>query len=253
MWNIKTFVSLPSTQTLARDSLSRGEARHGDIFIAEHQSQGRGRYDDRTWHDEAGKNLLMSVVLTEIPKHLQDKMQFITALSAVATIRSFLASEINESSSNRVTLKWTNDILLDGKKISGVLSEAIWSGASFKGVVLGIGMNINQEIFSDTISDKAIALKNFLHYSIPIEKVRDTFLEILQHTISHYSSSAMLMDDLRNELEWMRKIKNFSLTESNGTKADGLRYDGISNDGALRVITIDGKIKIYQNATLHVL
>ena len=88
MWNIKTFVSLPSTQTLARESLSRGEAQHGDVFITEHQSQGRGRYDDRTWHDEAGKNLLMSIVLTEIPNHLQDKMQFIAALSAVATIRS---------------------------------------------------------------------------------------------------------------------------------------------------------------------
>ena len=253
MWNIHTFASLPSTQTLARESLSRSDAQHGDVFIAEHQSQGRGRYDDRIWHDEARKNLLMSVVLTEIPNHLQDKMQFIAALSAVATIRAFLVNEIDEFSCQRVKLKWTNDILLDEKKISGVLSEAIWSGASFKGVVLGIGMNINQENFSDSILDKAIALKSVLHNEIPIEKVRDTFLEILQNTINHYSSSAMLMDDLRNELEWMRSIGNFSLTEPDGTKAERLRYDGISNDGALRVITTDGDIKIYQNATLHIL
>ncbi len=250
MWNIQTFTSLPSTQTLARETLSRGVAGHGDVFISEHQTEGRGRYDDRTWHDESGKNLLMSVVLTEIPNHLQDKMQFITALSVLASIRSILA---NESSSDRVTLKWTNDILFDGKKISGVLCEAIWSGASFKGVVLGIGININQENFTESISEKAIALLNVLRYAIPIEKVRDMFLEILQNTISYYSSSVMLMDDLRNELEWMRSIEKFSLTESDGTKAEGLRYDGISNDGALRVITTDGDTKIYQNATLHIL
>ncbi len=253
MWNIQTFASLPSTQTFARESLSRGGANHGDVFIAEHQTEGRGRYDDRTWHDEAGKNLLMSIVFTKIPNHLQDKMQFIAALSVVATIRSILASQINEFSNDRVRLKWTNDILLDEKKISGVLSEAIWSGSSFKGVVLGIGMNINQENFSGSLSNKAIALKNVLHYSIPIEKVCGTFLEILQKTIRNYSSSAMLMDDLRNELEWMRSIKSFSLTEPDGTKAEGLRYDCISNDGELRVITVDSDIKIYQNATLHIL
>jgi len=250
MWNIQAFTSIPSTQILARDNLSSGMAKHGDVFIAEHQSQGRGRYNDRIWHDEAGTNLLMSVVLTEIPNHLQDKMQFITALSALAAISQLLENEIPDFSLDRIQLKWTNDILLDGKKISGVLSEAIWSGPSFKGVVLGIGMNINQENFSDTISDQAIALKNILHYAIPIERVRSLFLEILQNTISDYSSSAMLMDELRSELEWMRSIKSFSLTEPDGTKSEGLRYDGISNDGALRVITSDGDIKIYQNATL---
>jgi len=253
MWNIQTYAELPSTQTLARDLLAEDQARHGDVFIALHQTGGRGRYEDRTWHDEPGSNLLMSIVLTDVPPHLQDKMQFIAALSALATIRTLLAREIRDFKPERVQLKWTNDILVDGKKVSGVLSEAIWSGTAFKGVVLGIGVNINQEYFSDDISDKAIALKNVLKYSIHLERTYNLLLGTLQYTLSHYSSSAMLMDDLRTELEWMRSVKQFSLTNPDGTKAEGLRYDGISNDGALRVLNADGAIQIYQNATLDLL
>ena len=61
----------------------------------------------------------------------------------------------------------------------------------------------------------------------------------------------MLMDDLRAELDWMYEMENFSLTEPGGTKAEGLRYDGITDDGALRTIAEDGSFRIYQNATLQ--
>ena len=250
MWNIQTFAELPSTQTLARERLSSGAAKHGDVFIALHQTGGKGRYDDRIWHDEAGANLLMSIVLTEIPLHLADRMQFVTAISVLATIRTLLGQELREFAPERVQLKWTNDILVDGKKISGVLSEAVWSGSILKGVVLGVGMNINQEYFSDPIALRAIALRHILRFSIPLERVRDLFLATLDYTLSHYSSLALLLSNLRKELEWMRHIESFSLTEPDGTKAEGLRYDGITDDGALRIIAAGGEKRIYQNATL---
>lgn len=250
MWNIQTYAELPSTQTLARERLASGEAKNGDVFVALHQSGGKGRYDDRIWHDEAGANLLMSVILTEIPNHLADKMQFVTALSVLATIRTLLTREIRQFDPERVKLKWANDILVDGKKISGILSEAIWSGNSLKGIVLGIGININQENFSQTLKENAIALKHLLRYSIPLEQARDLLLGTIQFTVLHYSSAAMLMNDLRIELEWMRHIESFSLSEPDGTKAEGLRYDGINDDGAMQVITPDGGKRIYQNATL---
>ena len=88
MWNIETYAELPSTQSLARERLSSGNARHGDVIVALHQTEGRGRYSARIWHDEPEQNLLLSVVLTEIPSHLSDKMQFVAALSTLATIRS---------------------------------------------------------------------------------------------------------------------------------------------------------------------
>ena len=50
MWNIQTFTELPSTQALAKQKLQSGDARHGDVFAAMHQTEGRGRYADRIWH-----------------------------------------------------------------------------------------------------------------------------------------------------------------------------------------------------------
>lgn len=251
MWNIETFAELPSTQTLARERFSSGAARHGDVFVALHQTGGKGRYEDRIWHDEADQNLLMSIVLTEIPSHLTGKMQFVTALSVLATIRALLGQEMRDFVAERVQLKWVNDILVDRKKVSGILCEGIWSGNILKGIVIGVGMNINQEYFSEKIAPRAIALKHILRFSIPLERARDLLLATLQYTLAHYSSSLLLMNDLRSELEWMCELKNFSLTEPDGTKAEGLRYDGITDDGALIVFSQDGNKRIYKNATLN--
>ncbi|MEP7235750.1 MAG: biotin--[acetyl-CoA-carboxylase] ligase [Ignavibacteriota bacterium] len=250
MWNITSFAELPSTQSLARERFASGDARHGDVFVALHQTGGRGRYRERVWHDEAGSNLLMSIVLTEIPLHLYDKIQLLSALSILATIRSLLSREIRDFSPERVQLKWPNDVLLDGKKVAGVLCDGIWSGENFRGVVIGIGMNINQEYFEKEITHRAIALKNVLKFSVPLDTARDLLLATIQFTLSHYTTAIQLISDIRTELEWMRSIPEFKISEPDGTKADGLRYDGITDEGALRVIASDGTLRIYQNATL---
>src|SRR5690349_5938872 len=91
MWNIQTFTEIPSTQKLAKENFHAGMAKHGDVFAALHQTEGAGRYPDRTWYDEFGANLLMSIVLTDIPPHLQDKMQFVAALSVLTIVRTQLS------------------------------------------------------------------------------------------------------------------------------------------------------------------
>ena len=126
MWNIQTFVELRSTQLLARERLSSGAAKHGDVFIASHQTEGKGRYNDRIWHDEPGANLLMSIVLTDIPEDLHDLMQFAASLCAKGAISAVLDDHFTyEFDSSRIRLKWPNDILLDGKKIAGILAKSI--------------------------------------------------------------------------------------------------------------------------------
>ncbi len=250
MWNIQTFDELPSTQILARERFYLGYGKHGDVFIAQHQTSGKGRYENRIWHDEGGMSLLMSIILTEIPPYLQNKMQFVAALSVLSTIRNLLRHEIRDFAAERIQLKWPNDILADGRKISGILTESIWSGETLKGMIIGIGININQDHFSGEISQRAIALKHILKFSSSIERVRDLFLATLEDSLAHYSLPDVLLHDLRRELEWMRKIENFSLTESNGTKREGLRYDGITDDGVLKVILPDNSKQTHQNATL---
>jgi BirA family biotin operon repressor/biotin-[acetyl-CoA-carboxylase] ligase len=248
MWNIETFAELDSTQKLARERLANGTAKHGNVFVALHQTAGKGRYPNRIWHDEPGTNLLMSIILTKIPDHLDNKMQFIAALAVVETVRTLLGKQTSE----RVQLKWTNDILIDKKKVSGIVSEAIWTGSILKGVIIGIGINVNQVNFSDEISGRAISLKHLLHHSLAPEEVRDLLLEKIENTLRRYPSSELLMTSLRTELEWMRHLENISLIESDGTKAARLRYDDITDDGALQCRTPDGSKRIYHNATLTI-
>ncbi|MDP4219449.1 MAG: biotin--[acetyl-CoA-carboxylase] ligase [Bacteroidota bacterium] len=253
MWNIQTFSELESTQTLARDQLARSRAKHGDVFIALHQTGGKGRYSDRLWHDEAGANLLMSVVLQEVPKHLQDKMQFVVALADLQAIRKLLLQIAPSFNIDRVKLKWTNDILIDKMKVSGILSEAIWSGPELKGVVLGIGINVNQRSFPADVASLAMSLSSVIHQTISLDAVRDMLLSELELALREYTTSGKLISALRTELEWMRSIESFSLLEPGGTKAEGLRYEGIGDSGELRVIAADSTIRTYQNATLNLL
>jgi BirA family biotin operon repressor/biotin-[acetyl-CoA-carboxylase] ligase len=254
MWNIQTFTEIPSTQKLAREKLQAGEASNGDVFATLHQTEGTGRYPDRPWLDEFGANLLMSVVLTDIPNHLHNKMQFIAALSILTTLRTQLSIRGKrqgvEFDTSRVRLKWTNDILIDNKKVSGIVADAIWSGETLKGIVLGIGININQENFPEEIAGHATSLKLITDIDFPVDRTRALVLSMLQFSLEYYTAES-LITRLSEELRWMKNINSFSLTEPDGTKSEGLRYEGITNDGALVAISPDEEKRIFQNGSLH--
>jgi BirA family biotin operon repressor/biotin-[acetyl-CoA-carboxylase] ligase len=250
MWNIQTFAELPSTQTLARTKLDNGVANHGDVFIALHQSEGRGQYNWRLWYDEPGANLLLSTILTEVPPAVIDLMQFVAGLSVLTTIRTSLSKEILSFDENRVRLKWPNDILLDGKKISGILSEAVWSGQSLKGIILGVGINVNQQRFAEPIITKATSLRAVLSHPFTLETIRDLFLATLASTLEKYSDRHTLLADLRRELLWMSSLPKVSATQPDGFTILGSRILGISDSGALHISTRDGVEQLLQSATI---
>ncbi len=250
MWNIETYTELPSTQKLAKEKLQNGTAKNGDVIAALHQTEGRGRYADRVWLDELGANLLMSVILTEIPNHLQDKMQFLTALSIQRTLQTQLAirsPRYEEFDIERVQMKWPNDVLIDGKKISGIVADAVWSGEIFKGIVIGIGLNVNQDKFPENLN--ATSMKLYTGSRIPVERTRSLVLSMLQFSLEYYTPER-LIKRLREELEWMKNT-SFSLLEPDGTKFEGLQYEDITPDGELMIRTPDGEVRIFQSGSLQ--
>jgi BirA family biotin operon repressor/biotin-[acetyl-CoA-carboxylase] ligase len=114
-------VETPSTQTMAPD-----DAQHGTVALAEHQSAGRGRLG-RVWVDEAGAGLSFSVVLRPPPPVARWPELTLVAARAVAGAIGPAA-----------TIKDPNDVLVDGKKVAGILAEAS------EHVVLGIGVNVGE-------------------------------------------------------------------------------------------------------------
>ena len=115
------------------DLLSAGTdgAPHRTVRAADHQTAGRGRLD-RTWETPPGVNLLVSILLRDVPAHPHEVTQRV-ALAAIDAARVTCGAE--------AVLKWPNDLLLDGRKLAGVLAQFGTSPAgSF--VVVGIGLNI---------------------------------------------------------------------------------------------------------------
>lgn len=110
-------------------------AGEGVAVLADAQSKGKGRYA-RTWHSPPGKNIYLSIILRP-PVALDEtpRIPILAGVTAAETIEYFCAG--------RVFLKWPNDVLLDGKKICGILSQLKVVDEKTYFIVLGIGINVN--------------------------------------------------------------------------------------------------------------
>lgn len=123
-YKLISFDKIPSTQTYALDMVASGTARDHTIVMAEAQSAGRGRYR-RTWVSHHG-NFYASFIFSAPER--DPRLSYMVAVAIAETIMSFGVIP---------TIKWPNDILIDGKKVCGVLIE--YAGAF---VIVGIGINI---------------------------------------------------------------------------------------------------------------
>jgi BirA family biotin operon repressor/biotin-[acetyl-CoA-carboxylase] ligase len=123
-----------STQTIAHSLVAQG-ADEGTLVIAEQQNAGHGRMG-RKWHSPKGKGLWMSLILKpSIPLQFMPQL---TLLVAVALCRSI--SHVTELP---VGIKWPNDLLIEGKKVSGILLESSAEDEKLKHIVAGVGISVN--------------------------------------------------------------------------------------------------------------
>ncbi len=127
-----------STNDLARESAARGDAE-GQVFITEHQTAGRGK-PGRKWISPAGKNLLFSIMLRPpVGAHQAPLITQIACRSVAAVLEKHYAV--------KSTFKRPNDILVNGKKLCGVLTEAATrSDGDLESVIVGIGLNVNSAV-----------------------------------------------------------------------------------------------------------
>lgn len=123
--------------------------RHGDVFTADFQTAGRGRLDHR-WESARGLNLMFSVVLDVSSVRLAEA---VTLPLAVGLAVAESAVKICPPLLGRVSVKWPNDVLVDGLKLAGILCERDGDN-----VIAGVGINVNQRDFPEEISSRAVSL-----------------------------------------------------------------------------------------------
>lgn len=133
---IQVHKSLESTNKTAKEMADSG-AEHGTIIISDCQTKGRGRYS-RNFFSPSGGGLYMSIVLRPEAMHFKNPTS-VTAFAAVSVCEAI------ESISTKVPrIKWVNDIFIDGKKVCGILTEAVtdFESGGLDWIVLGIGINV---------------------------------------------------------------------------------------------------------------
>lgn len=166
------FDELKSTNYFLSEKLKVDNSiAEGLVICADYQTQGRGQATN-SWESERGKNLLFSLLLRPINIFASEQFLIsqIVALSIKDVLETFLGQQIS--------IKWPNDIYFQEKKIAGILIKNTLCGSTIKESIVGVGLNVNQEIFvSDApnpISMKLIAQKEF-DRRLVLEKILQRF------------------------------------------------------------------------------
>ncbi len=144
------FDEVDSTNIRAKLSGETGGA-HGTLFVANEQLSGRGR-KGRSWETPKGSSIAMTFLLR--PKIDIQNISGLTILSAVA-----VAKALRDVASIEAKIKWPNDVVVNGKKICGILTEMSSEGTDINYVVVGIGINIFMTEFEPELSDKATSVR----------------------------------------------------------------------------------------------
>ncbi len=142
------YTETTSTNDRAVEGAAAGAA-HGTVYAADHQSAGRGRLG-RVWHSPAGAGLYFSVVL-HVPAAA---VPLLTLTCGVA-----VAEGLRASTGLTPQLKWPNDIWVDGRKVGGILAEAVQVAGDPAVVVVGIGVNVGRAALPPEVADRATSLE----------------------------------------------------------------------------------------------
>lgn len=165
--------SIPSTNVQARELAQKG-APEGTLVVAEEQTGGKGRLG-RSWHSPGGKGLWFSLIFR--PQTIPAQAAQLTILAAVA-----MAEAIRKETGLPAGIKWPNDLLLDGKKICGILTEMSAEMERVNHLVLGAGINVDQseEDFPEELKDTATSLLLALNRPVPRVKLLQSILASIE-------------------------------------------------------------------------
>lgn len=144
--------SVDSTNNYARQLLSDGKPVEGTLISAENQLNGRGQAGN-TWTAEAGKNLTLSVIL--YPNFLEADKQFFLNMAICLAVKDFCEEVLQED----IKIKWPNDIYFEDEKLGGILIENTVSGSKLSTSVVGIGLNVMQTKFPESVPNACSFVK----------------------------------------------------------------------------------------------
>lgn len=228
------FDSLPSTNLEAAKRAAEGAAE-GLCVVAKEQTAGRGRRQ-RQWVSPAGAGLYFSIILR--PQFDQSLWPLLTLMAAVAAHDALLAAASLETD-----VKWPNDILVDEKKLCGILAETV-DTQSGRAVVVGVGINVRQNAFPPELETIATSVEAATGVTPELANLLES---LVRELATHYDVLNQPGGNEEIVRSWCKRSsycegKVIRVTDGTETLVGTTR--GLERDGALRVETDDGEIRV---------
>jgi BirA family transcriptional regulator, biotin operon repressor / biotin---[acetyl-CoA-carboxylase] ligase len=234
---IRYFATTGSTNEQAGRWAEAG-AGHLSLVAAGEQSAGRGRLG-RTWLSPAGASLAFSLVLREVSA----QPQVISRLSGLGALA--VSDAFQKLYAVNGQIKWPNDVLVERRKVCGILPETVWSGSQLLAVILGIGINVGAEV----LQEKALADPDRLVFPVttletvlgnkpdPLALLK-AVLESLVGWLPRLAEPGFLQtwqERLAFQDEWI-----FITQPENKPELEG-RIAGLDESGSLEIVTRSGE------------
>ena len=233
---IKFLDEVDSTNALAKHASENG-APHGALFIADRQTAGRGRRG-RAWDSPSGVNIYFSLICK--PEFAPDKASMLTLVMAHAVAKS-----IRTVTGLEAMIKWPNDIVVNGKRVCGILTEMSAEQDYIHYVVIGVGINVGKQEFTGDIAEKATTLEHEGDKPVDRSKLLVNIVEQFEedyHYFLEYQNLSTLVDSYQSML--INLEKEVRILDPKG-EWEGIAK-GITQTGELLVVDKTGKeIEVY--------
>jgi len=214
---------------------ARAGAREGLCILAREQTAGRGRLD-RSWQSPKDAGLYFSIVLR--PKLKMRLWPLITLMAALA-----VSDALMKACGLRVDIKWPNDLCVKDKKLGGILAETIDTEKG-PAAIVGIGINLFSHSLSDTIRDTATSVESETAAEVEVESLLQALLQAMSERYEVLQSPKGEEHTIR---EWCAN-SSFAFDRQVRVSLDSDSFvgttRGLESDGALRVETEAGRIRV---------
>lgn len=214
--------------------LAEESTPHGTLVVAEEQTDARGRRG-RSWQAPAGSNIYFSLVLR--PRVAADKAPMLTLVMALSVARA-----VSKQCGLEAKIKWPNDIVVNKKKVCGILTEMTLEGRNIAYVIVGVGINVNQQEFPEDIRETATSLRR---ESGKVFSREELLQKVLKYFEADYESFLKTenMSLLRNEYNgWLvNRGVQVKVLEPSGEYTGTAQ--GINENGELLVERENGQLE----------
>jgi BirA family biotin operon repressor/biotin-[acetyl-CoA-carboxylase] ligase len=228
---IRHFTTLGSTNDHLKEMT---DAPEYTCVVADEQTAGRGRRA-RAWHSSPGDGLYLSVLLRPRPES-SAKIPLISLMAAIAVAETLVGRGVAG-----VDIKWPNDVMVNERKISGILAEAASAGPNPTRIILGIGVNLNHQSFPPELSRTSTSIVIETGEQVVVDEFRDQLLEKIRRWYEVWKRDDGLIVNRWQQLSTYAHEERVVVTLDDEQIA-GVTA-GLTEAGALRLITDDGEMK----------